>query len=198
MLASKHSVFCSRAIPAVSASWPSSGAAWRAFISVSRSRRARRRLSGLGSERIHRHDRTRRRLLCFSLFWHALDIIRVALLTLVYLVTLIVSGSLWIMAKSQREHAADVRHHGDAAVSTRLWLHTYSAGLAEPGDCQSRRCARSALDALKASPIKRPRAHSTVRKVHMLPPKTARRIRRSTFKIVSMELTDLLNENAET
>jgi len=27
----------------------------------------------------------RRRLLCFSLFWHALDIIWVALLTLVYL-----------------------------------------------------------------------------------------------------------------
>jgi cytochrome o ubiquinol oxidase subunit 3 len=30
-------------------------------------------------------DFVRRRLLCFSLFWHALDIIWVALLTLVYL-----------------------------------------------------------------------------------------------------------------
>ena len=30
-------------------------------------------------------DYVRRRLLCFSLFWHALDIIWVALLTLVYL-----------------------------------------------------------------------------------------------------------------
>lgn len=31
------------------------------------------------------HDFVRRRLLCFSLFWHALDIIWIALLTLVYL-----------------------------------------------------------------------------------------------------------------
>ena len=30
-------------------------------------------------------DYVRRRLLCFSLFWHALDIVWVALLTLVYL-----------------------------------------------------------------------------------------------------------------
>ena len=30
-------------------------------------------------------DYVRRRLLCFSLFWHALDIIWVALLTMVYL-----------------------------------------------------------------------------------------------------------------
>ena len=30
-------------------------------------------------------DFVRRRLLCFSLFWHALDIIWVALLTMVYL-----------------------------------------------------------------------------------------------------------------
>ena len=31
-------------------------------------------------------DDIRRRLLCFSLFWHALDIIWVAVLTMVYLV----------------------------------------------------------------------------------------------------------------